>query len=650
MQDIKAITVKYLMRITAVIAVLILVTAMVLQIVSRHSQAIASSENVFRQVRQLLSENSSELESVKEDYSRMCLHSAEAIAYIIQNDPAVLNDIEELKKIAEFCDVDEIHLFNEEGVIYNGTHPQYYNMSVNDGEQIGFFAAMLEDKNAKLCQEVMPNTAENEMVQYSAVWSRNGKFFVQVGMKPERVMKATEKNELSYIFTLLRANSTVALYAADIDSGIIKGSTTKENIGRNLSDIGIPVEKIHEGTSTFYANVNGKSCYCVFTVFESEYMMLGRVITNASMYQNVVTATVILTLGIVLISFFLVKTVSVYLDKIIISGIKKLNGELKEIAEGNLDRTADVRSCLEFSELSDHINSMISTLFSSTDKISYILDKANMQIGVYEYNENMKTVRFTDKTSKILGIAKDEENALRSDYTSFRSYFKEHVKKTDIDGEEICRIEDGTDSGRYIKYEELSVKNGFLGIIIDVTEDVRARKQLENERDIDILTKLYNRRGFESRIREPLDKSRTEDIGEGALIMIDADGLKQINDRYGHKAGDMYLRGIADMIRDFGSCKKVSARLGGDEFVLFLYGYGSNESLFDDIDRLKETRKGTSVEVEKGVAVPVRFSFGVSVAEKGKNYSAMMKEADDKMYKSKRIRKKLEPNANPGSG
>lgn len=55
MQDIKAITVKYLMRITAVIAVLILVTAMVLQIVSRHSQAIASSENVFRQVRQLLS-------------------------------------------------------------------------------------------------------------------------------------------------------------------------------------------------------------------------------------------------------------------------------------------------------------------------------------------------------------------------------------------------------------------------------------------------------------------------------------------------------------------------------------------------------------------------------------------------------------------
>ena len=61
--------------------------------------------------------------------------------------------------------MDEIHLFNEKGVIYNGTHPQYYNMSVNDGEQIGFFAKMLDDKSAKLCQDVMPNTATQEMVQ-----------------------------------------------------------------------------------------------------------------------------------------------------------------------------------------------------------------------------------------------------------------------------------------------------------------------------------------------------------------------------------------------------------------------------------------------------------------------------------------------------
>ena len=270
MRDIKTITVRYLMRITALIAALILITSVVLQVCNEQRQTVISSESVFSQVRQLLSENRAELESVKADYSRMCLHSAEAIAYIIQNDPSVLDDIDELKKIAEFCDVDEIHLFNEKGVIYNGTHPQYYNMSVNDGEQIGFFAKMLDDKSAKLCQDVMPNTATQEMVQYSAVWSRNGKFFVQVGMRPERVLKATEKNELSYIFTLLRANSTVALYAAEIESGTIRGSTTRENIGKNLSDIGIPTEKIHLGTSSFYASVNGKSCFCVFTVFESE--------------------------------------------------------------------------------------------------------------------------------------------------------------------------------------------------------------------------------------------------------------------------------------------------------------------------------------------------------------------------------------------
>ncbi len=117
MRDIKTITVRYLMRITALIAALILITSVVLQVCNEQRQTVISSESVFSQVRQLLSENRAELESVKADYSRMCLHSAEAIAYIIQNDPSVLDDIDELKKIAEFCDVDEIHLFNEKGVI-----------------------------------------------------------------------------------------------------------------------------------------------------------------------------------------------------------------------------------------------------------------------------------------------------------------------------------------------------------------------------------------------------------------------------------------------------------------------------------------------------------------------------------------------------
>ena len=77
-------------------------------------------------------------------------------------------------------------------------------MTVYDGEQIGFFKPLLSDKSLRLCQDIAPNTAEGKKIQYAALWSDNGKFIVQVGMEQDSVKRATEKNELSYIFSLLR--------------------------------------------------------------------------------------------------------------------------------------------------------------------------------------------------------------------------------------------------------------------------------------------------------------------------------------------------------------------------------------------------------------------------------------------------------------
>ena len=64
----------------------------------------------------------------------------------------------------------------------------------------------------------------------------------------------------------------MALYAAEIESGTIRGSTTRENIGKNLSDIGIPTEKIHLGTSSFYASVNMPSAKIRVVVTTLRYM------------------------------------------------------------------------------------------------------------------------------------------------------------------------------------------------------------------------------------------------------------------------------------------------------------------------------------------------------------------------------------------
>lgn len=56
-----------------------------------------------------------------------------------------------------------------------------------------YFKPILNDKNLELCQEITPNTFENKLMQYYALWSENKEFIVQMGMEPINVMKATEK-------------------------------------------------------------------------------------------------------------------------------------------------------------------------------------------------------------------------------------------------------------------------------------------------------------------------------------------------------------------------------------------------------------------------------------------------------------------------
>lgn len=633
MSNIKVIIVRYLRLNAAIMAMLIIALAAVIQVIREQQLTRIATQNMFMQIEGMLSQNSQELDEVKEEYGNACLNNAKTIAYIIENVPSALESVDELKNIAKFTDVDEIHLFNTEGVIYNGTHPEYYNMSVNDGEQIGYFKQMLSDKSLMLVQPITPNTAIGELTQYSAVWSPNGEFFVQVGMKQENVLKVTKKNELSYIFSLIKVNSSVDLYAVDKESGRIVGATASENTGRELADIGIDPDTAQSASKGFHTRVNGKLSFCIFTDCGTNYV--GRVIPFEEMYRNVITVTLILAIGIIVMVFLLVTAVTRFLNREIISEIKSINESLVEISEGNLDARVNVSTCVEFSELSSHINDMIASVLSSTDKISYVLNKADLQIGVYEYNEKMKTVRFTEKIPKIFDCDSEEIVRLSKDCTIFKEYLAARIFDNVNSDENIYRIYGNEE--KYIKFEEFSSNNSILGIVMDITKEYNRRRQLEVERDIDALTGLFNRSGMDRRLealfRHP-DKLRN-----GALVMVDADGLKKINDQYGHEAGDIYLKSIGEILRRFDPKNSICARYGGDEFVLFLYNFESRAAVDRQLQKLAKLRESSTAPICEGVTVPVDFSFGVGMLDGSRDFYSLLKYADEKMYESKRERK-----------
>ena len=402
MRPLKKMISRYMRLITCMLVAIILIIIAYIQITNEHRQAYEDAVRTFQQIKQLLEQNQEELEEVRKEYSETCLHNAEAIAYIIQKNPTVLDNIEELKRIAEVMEVDEIHIFDDTGRIYAGTHPEYYDYTFDSGEQMMFFKPMLEDKSLKLVQEITPNTAEAKMMQYSALWSSNKEFIVQVGMEPVNVMKATQKNELSYLFSLFRVNPDAEYYAIDIERGRIIGSTELDCLGKNLTELGLKQEYFASFDKGFHAVINGRDSFCVFEKVGGGY--IGRVIPSKELYRRVLWTTVTLAICLIVIASILAQAVIRYMNKYVVDGIYNVNEKLHRIAQGDLDELIDIQSSMEFAELSSYINSMKNSLLGHTKKMSYVLSKTNMYIGVYEYNENMKRVRFTQYIPQILQL------------------------------------------------------------------------------------------------------------------------------------------------------------------------------------------------------------------------------------------------------
>ena len=620
--------------------VMILAIVVMIQAQTARNREYSQSMEIFYQIEKILKDNRDDINLTTVEYSASCLANAQTIAYIIQYHPEVLNDIDELKKIAHFVQVDEIHIFDTSGTIFFGTHPEYYGYNFDSGEQMNFFKPLLDDHNLKLVQEITPNTAEGKMVQYSALWSEDDKFIVQVGMYPSHILRLLEKNELPYIFSTLLADPGVSLYVIDPGSGEILGASDPDSVGMNASDIGINLLSSMAATNGIVQNVNDRACFTSFKQLDDS--ILGYVVPLSDIYADIPMTALIFMLGLAVLAGILVVSVTRCIDRYVIDNIYRVNSDLRRISDGDLDTNVDVHNSLEFSELSHHINEMVRSILASAEKISYVLGRANLHIGVYDCTESGTIVRYTEYVGKVLGLKPNEKGKLYADRAVVRKAI-EDLTPAEIEGEDGVYIvygleEDGSvDQCSYVHLEEVRTANGdFFGILTDVTESMRQRKQIEMERDKDILTGLYNRRGLDTflinyRIEEDDDRYC-------ALIMIDVDDLKVINDKYGHNAGDGYLKSAAFIISSFATGPNLCARQGGDEFVVFLYGY-EREQLTADLEHLRSMQDGRTADLGDGTKIPLKFSMGYCIDHWKGDYSGMLKTADAQMYKNKQSRK-----------
>ncbi|MBQ6503271.1 MAG: GGDEF domain-containing protein [Flexilinea sp.] len=250
----KSNTVIILLAVIIAIAILLFFQYIFLNRLNRQ-HAYKTGEVMAEQVGNLLLSNDRKqqvlIETLKENY----ISKAKAVAYFLENNPDMETDQPTLAHIAELMSIDEIHLFNEEGVIYFGTVPRYYGYSFDSGDQMGYFKPMLSDKTLSMCQDVTPNTAESKLMMYAICWNSDGRFMVQVGIEPPRLIEELHANEISEVVDGLPVNAGMYIIVADSETGEILGSTLSDYTGKLLSESGIPVRTPEDKETVNYKSV-----------------------------------------------------------------------------------------------------------------------------------------------------------------------------------------------------------------------------------------------------------------------------------------------------------------------------------------------------------------------------------------------------------
>src|SRR3972149_2841329 len=264
----------------------------------------------------------------------------------------------------------------------------------------------------------------------------------------------------------------------------------------------------------------------------------------------------------------------------------------------------------------------------------------NITESIFYKDLNSRFIRINTACAEKFGI-KNPEQAVGK--TGFDFFSEEHAKQAYEDEQNVIKTskpivdleEKETFENKADKWASTTKipwydkdKNiiGTFGITKDITEKKKAEEKIKYLSFHDTLTGLYNRAYFDEELKR-LDTKRQLPI---TIVMGDINGLKVINDAYGHEKGDTFLKKIADILKDAFRKEDILSRWGGDEFIAILPKTHKKDTK-GIVKRVKEMCQ------EKATTdMPLSISMGISSKKSPQeDINAVLKEAEDKMYKSK---------------
>lgn len=353
--------------------------------------------------------------------------------------------------------------------------------------------------------------------------------------------------------------------------------------------------------------------------------------------------------------YFLLSALFVSLVSILITrSIRQIANTSRAIAQGELERPFSLRTSIgEIRQLTSNLEHMRQALLRDRQEIQdrearihAIVE--NMAEGVITIDEHGMVENFNQAAERIFGYRAEEVigrnvsllmpkeiGARHSDY--IRRYLATGKAKIVGQGprEVTGRHKDGLCFPVELSVSELVVggRRVFSGILRDITERVEQQNLLEYQATHDPLTGLPNRTLCLDRLQQMLALSRREQ-GHSALLLVDLNLFKEVNDNYGHDYGDAVLKEVAHRLVEITRHSDTVARFGGDEFIILLPGQDDTGAAAVARNILDTIAKPIVVKDER---LGVGASIGIAIfPQHGDSEQELIRNADQAMYKAKR--------------
>lgn len=330
----------------------------------------SSSYEKLATIEEKLKSNDEEVVQLTNSLNDGSLAKTRAFARMIELNPELIENKNQLAEVCKLLAVDELHVIDEKGIITHSTVDAYVGFDMNGGDQTKPFMEILQDSSIELAQEPQVNAAGGILFQYIGVARTDAKGFVQVGVRPETLEEMLKGNTIDMVLANEDFKNTGYLFAIDKATKEVLAHPNSALIGNTAEAIGFGANL---STGEGKATIDGVTGY--YVIDEYNDMLIGTMLPEDEYYEVRKNQTIVVFISMLIIFIVLILTLDMLVNRKIVRGIQNIAGQLRKITEGNLDLVVEERGNSEFELLSNSINQMVASMKDNLTKNAQLLEQ-----------------------------------------------------------------------------------------------------------------------------------------------------------------------------------------------------------------------------------------------------------------------------------